>query len=56
MENETKFSVINLSAEVKKIWGDKWNAPETSYVFSNERKFELRTQDAAVYETSPDFG
>jgi hypothetical protein len=58
MSNETddvKFTTINLSAEIKKIWGEKWNAPETSYEFSNGRKFELRTGDAAIYETSPDF-
>lgn len=58
MSNETddvKFTTINLGAEIKKIWGDKWNAPETSYEFSNGRKFELRTGDAAIYETSPDF-
>lgn len=46
---------INLSAEIKKVWGPRWNAPETSYVFSNGRKFTLRTGDAAIYETSPDF-
>ena len=46
---------INLSAEIKKIWGPKWGAPETSYEFSNGRKFTLRTGDAAIYETSPDF-
>lgn len=45
---------ISLSAEVKKIWGPEWNAPETSYEFSG-RKFKLRTGDAAIYETSPDF-
>jgi hypothetical protein len=57
MSNSTdvNFSEINLSAEIKKIWGEKWNAPETSYEFSNGRKFELRTGDAAIYETSPHF-
>lgn len=49
------FREIDISAEVKKIWGSQWNAPETSYVFSNGRKFELRTGDASIYETSPDF-
>ena len=38
---------VNLSAEIKKIWGPKWNAPETSYVFG-DRKFTLRTGDAAI--------
>ena len=45
---------VNLSAEIKKIWGPKWNAPETSYVFG-DRKFTLRTGDAAIYASSPDF-
>lgn len=55
--NETppKFREINLSAEVKKIYGPKWNAPEPAYEFSNGRKFELRTGDAAIYASSPDF-
>lgn len=61
MSNETNAPTaptsreINLSAEVKKIWGPEWNAPETSYEFSNGRKFKLRTGDAAIYSTSPDF-
>ncbi len=49
------FRVIDLSAEVKKMLGPKWNAPEPAYEFSNGRKFELRTGDAAIYSTSPDF-
>ena len=49
------FKIIDLSAEVKKMLGPKWNAPEESYCFSNGRKFELRTGDAAIYATSPDF-
>ena len=52
---DPKFRVIDLSAEVKKMLGPKWNAPEVSYEFSNGRKFELRTGDAAIYSTSPDF-
>lgn len=52
---EVNFREIDLAAEVKKIWGVKWNAPEPAYEFSNGRKFELRTEDAAIYETSPDF-
>jgi hypothetical protein len=54
-ESDAKFTEINLSAEIKKVWGAKWNEPETSYEFSNGRKFTLRTGDAAIYETSPDF-
>jgi hypothetical protein len=45
-----------MSAEARKAWGPKWNAPEPAYEFSNGKKFELRTGDAAIYETSPDFG
>ena len=55
-DNDPVFREIDLSAEAKKLWGAKWGAPETSYEFSNGRKFELRTGDAAIYETSPDFG
>lgn len=57
MNNETppKFRVIDMNAEVRKIWGSEWNKPEISYEFSNGRKFELRTEDAAIYSTSPDF-
>lgn len=54
-ENKVNFREINLSAEIKKIWGQEWNRPETSYEWSNGRKHELRTGDAAIYETSPDF-
>ena len=49
------FREVNLSAEIKKIWGVEWNKPETSYEFSNGRKFQLRTGDAAIYSSSPDF-
>jgi hypothetical protein len=52
---DPNFRVINLSAEVKTMLGPKWNAPEVSYEFSNGRKFYLRTEDAAIYSTSPDF-
>jgi len=57
MNNETdaKFTVLDMSAEAKKIWGPDWNKPEVAYEFSNGRKFHLRTGDAAIYETSPDF-
>lgn len=55
--NETppKVREIDLAAEVRRIWGPKWNQPEIAYEFSSGRKFELRTEDAAIYETSPDF-
>ena len=42
--------VVDLSAEAKKAWGPDWNKPSTSYRFSNGREFELRTQDAAIYQ------
>ena len=54
-ENKVNFRTINLSNEIKKEWGPKWNAPEVEYEFSNGRKFERRTEYAAIYETSPDF-
>ena len=54
-ETPVVFKEINLSAEIKKMWGPEWGKPEISYEFSSGRKFELRTGDAAIYETSPDF-
>lgn len=54
-ETPAKFREIDLSAEIRKIWGPEWNKPETSYKFSNGREFKLRTEDASIYETSPDF-
>ena len=53
--NDPSFRVIDMNAEVRKIWGPEWNKPEIAYEFSNGRKFELRTEDAAIYITSPDF-
>jgi hypothetical protein len=49
------FREINLSAEIRRMYGPKWNSPELAYEFSNDRKFYLRTGDAGIYETSPDF-
>lgn len=54
-ESDAKFKVIDLSAEIKKMWGPEWNAPEVAYEWSNGKKHYLRTGDAAIYETSPDF-
>ena len=51
-----KFRDVDLSAEIRRIWGPQWNEPEESYCFSNGRKFKLRTGDAAIYSSSPDFG
>lgn len=55
-ENPVTFREIDMSAEARRIWGPKWNAPEVEYEFSNGREFTRRTGDCAVYETSPDFG
>lgn len=49
------FREVNLSAEIKKIWGPEWNQPEVEYEFSSGRKFKRKTEHAAIYETSPDF-
>jgi hypothetical protein len=46
---------IDLSAEIKKVWGTEWAKPELEYEFSNGKKFYRRTEHAGVYETSPDF-
>lgn len=51
---EVNFREIDMSAEAKKAWGSQWNAPEVAYEFSG-KKFYLRTEDAAIYETSPEF-
>ena len=53
--HDPQFRVIDMNAEMRKALGKKWNAPSPAYEFSNGRKFELRTEDAAIYETSPDF-
>lgn len=49
------FKTIQMDAETKRIYGPKWNEPSLAYEFSNGRKFTLRTEDAAIYITSPDF-
>lgn len=46
---------IDMSAEARKAWGPKWNAPELEYEFTG-RKFYRRTGDAAIYASSPDHG
>ena len=53
--HDPKFRVIDLGAEAKAMMGPKWSAPEVAYVFG-KREFVLRTGDAAIYESSPDFG
>jgi len=42
------FREINLSAEIRRIWGATWNSPELAYQFG-DRKFYLRTEDAGIY-------
>lgn len=54
-ETPVKFRDIDLGSEVRKSWGEKYNKPEVSYEFSNGRKFELKTEDAAIYASSPNF-
>ena len=54
-ESDVVTRELNLSAEIKKIWGPEWNKPEIEYEFEG-RKFTRRTGDAAIYATSPDFG
>lgn len=49
-ETPAKFRVIDMVAEAKKAWGQEWNKPETSYEFSNGRKFVLRTEDSEIYD------
>ena len=53
--HDPKFRTIDMNAEVRKILGPHFNAPELAYEFSNGRKFYLKTEDAAIYATSPDF-
>lgn len=54
--NAPTFSTIDLAAETRRLWGADWGRPETSYEFADgKRKFELRTGDAAIYASSPDF-
>ena len=55
-ESDVTFRTIDMSAEARKAWGKEWNAPEVVYEWSNGKKHYLRTGDAAIYETSPDFG
>jgi hypothetical protein len=49
------FREINMSAEIRKMYGPKFDSPELAYEFSSDRKFYLRTGDAAIYISSPDF-
>ena len=53
--NDPTYSTLDLGAEVRRLWGPEWNRAEIAYEFSGGRKFELRTGDAAIYSTSPEF-
>ena len=53
VSHDPTATVIDLNAEIRKLWGPEWNKPEKSYEFSNGRKFELRTEDAAIYLPQP---
>jgi hypothetical protein len=52
--HDPTFLEIDLSAEVRKIYGAQWNAPTVEYEFTG-RTFKRRTEDCGIYETSPDF-
>lgn len=53
---DPQFRTIDLAAETRRIWGPHWNEAEIAYEFDNgARKFKLRTGDAAIYASSPDF-
>ena len=52
-DHSVSFRTIDLSAETKRIWGAKWNAPEQAYIFSNGRVFVLRTGDSLIYSDAP---
>jgi hypothetical protein len=48
--DNASYREINLSAEVKKMWGKEWNQPEVEYEFSNGRTFKRRTEEAGIYD------
>ena len=52
--NNVTTRELDWTAEVKKIWGPKWNEPDPEYEFSNGRVFKRRIDDVASYATSPD--
>lgn len=55
LAHDPVFRTIDMGAEIRRIYGPHWNEPEISYKFSNGREFKLRTGDAAIYSSSPDF-
>lgn len=48
-QNEPTFKEVDISAEVRRIWGPKWNEPEVEYEFSG-RTFRRRTEEAGIYQ------
>ena len=48
------FTTIDMGAEARKAWGPEWGKPPVSYRFG-KREFTLRTEDASIYSSSPDF-
>lgn len=53
--NKPTFRTLDMNAEVRRLLGPEYDKPEVSYQFTG-KKFELRTGDAAIYASSPDFG
>ena len=48
--SDVKTSQIDLNAEIRKIWAQKWNEPTVEYVFSSGREFKRQTEDAGIYQ------
>ncbi len=54
-KHDPVFREIDMAAEIKRMFGPRWNEPEIAYRFSNGVEKKLRTEDAGIYITSPDF-
>lgn len=49
--NRPTFRTIDLSAEVKRMLGPKFNEPEVEYEFADgKRVFKRRTADSGIYK------
>lgn len=53
--HDPTFRELDLSAEIRNGYGPEWNKPEVAYEWSNGKKHYLRTGDAAIYSSSPEF-
>lgn len=53
--HDVTSKTIDIGAEARKAFGPKWNEPELEYEFTG-RKFYRKTELAAIYVTSPDYG